>query len=45
MHVHMNLKFKQAMFVGYGRKPRRLSADLSIVDHMKHSVQCHVWNF
>jgi len=29
---------KRAMFVRYGRRPRRLSAYLSIIDHMKHFV-------
>jgi len=36
---------KQAMFVRKGRRPRGLSAYLSIVDHMKHFVQSYMWNF
>lgn len=33
---------KQVMFVGHERRTFRLSADLSIVDHLKHFVQCYM---
>ena len=38
-------KTKPAMFVRYGRRPRRLSAYLPVVDHKKHFVQSYMWNF